>query len=117
MAKVAFEHKITKYEVERHCLLLRDDAKKDYSSHFDANPKLHIRAGSKTYTASVNEYYVDSKFQNGIHFDTNNEAEKRFFMEQSIMAGHLVRIELDPAEAAIDGRQPVDIQVSIVTKK
>jgi hypothetical protein len=117
MAKLAFEHKITKYEVERHCLLLRDDGKKDFGPNFDKSPKLFVRCGNKTYTATVNEYYVDNKFFNGIHFDANNEMEKKFFFEQSIMAGHIAKIETDPDEALVDGRQAVDINISILTKQ
>lgn len=116
MSNITFEHKIVKFEVDNHCILLRDEQKADHSTHITGQ-KVVVTAGPKTYTATVNEYYVDGKFQAGMHFDPSNDSEKRFIMEQSIFLGHIAKISLTKGAALQDGRFPVTIEVITPIKK
>ncbi len=116
MSAISFEHHIIKYEVDNHCILLRDDAKTDYSNHISGNTVV-VTATSHTYTATVNEYYVDGKFQAGMHFDGKDQSEKRFMMEQSVMAGHICKVTFQKDAALIDGAFPVQVEITVKTRK
>jgi hypothetical protein len=116
MSSITFEHKITKFEVDSHCILLRDEKKVDFSANITGQ-KVVVTVGAKTYTASINDYYVDGKFQAGMHFDPNNDSEKRFFMEQSILTGHVAKITLTKGAPLQDDRFPLTVDISIPVKK
>jgi len=112
MATIRFERRLTRYELDKKCLLLADDAGTDYAEHID-NHALRVKAGGKVYLAEVSDYYVDQKFQGGLHF---NEAANPsdFFFDQSVSGGKRLRLTLDPAERE-EGVQVAHLEVFVVT--
>jgi hypothetical protein len=110
-----FEHKLTKYEVDNHCVLLRDEAKADHSKAFGGHSKLTVKAeNGKLYPADINEYYHEGKFQAGIHFEGGKSSS--FFVEQGFFLGHIASVTVDGSGALVDGRLPVDISFKILTR-
>jgi hypothetical protein len=110
-----FEHKLTKYEVDNHCVLLRDDAKADHTKAFGGHNKLTVKAeNGKLYPAEINEYYLDGKFQAGIHFEGGKA--NSFFIEQAFFLGHVATITVDGAAPLVEGRLPVDVSFKILTR-
>lgn len=116
MAQEVFEHSISKFELDHHCILLRDADKKGKRDHFP-HIKLLICCGEKRYMAELNEFYLESKFQAGIHFDKGPDGTLDFFFEQSANLGHRVKITVDAHRPMIDGRHPVDVEVYMVERK
>ncbi len=110
-----FEHKITKYEVDNHCILLRDEKKADHSKDFQGHSKLLvIMPNGKQYQAEINEYYHEGKFQTGIHFE--GAKSNLFFVEQNFFLGHTAVVTVDPAAAMVDGRLPVQLAFTVQTR-
>lgn len=113
MPAITFEHKLTKFEVDNHCILLRDDKKTDFGKHLNTQ-NIVVLVDDKQYVATVNEFYVDGKFQQGIHFSEGTESA--FIVEQTLFPGHTATITLDDSKAAINGRVPVAVHMYVRTK-
>ncbi len=110
-----FEHKITKYEVDNHCILLRDDKKVDQTKAFGGHNKvLLLTPKGKSYPAEVNEYYLDGKFQAGLHLEGGKASD--FFVEQDFLLGHTAVVTVDVSAAPVEGRLPVQLEFKIQTR-
>lgn len=110
---VQFERKISRFELTSHCILLQDDANKDFSDHFKTED-VQVRINGRQYHGVVHDFYVDAKFKNGITLTKEHDTHDIFF-EQSINSGRHIKISTDPANK--DGEhQVIDIEVYLVTK-
>jgi len=115
MSAVDFERHITKFEIVNQCILAEDDKGNNHELKFDGYDLL-VLAGGKQYIASVRDFYVNGKFKVGIAFDHQKEHMNDFFFDQSVSEAKRAKIHYDPADARIDGRTPVSLEIYIVTK-
>jgi hypothetical protein len=115
MSAIKFERHITKFELTNQCILAEDDKGNNGGLKFN-NFDLLVRAGGKSYKASVREFYLNGKFKNGIAFDHEKDHLNDFFFDQSVSENKRVRFSFDGDEPMIDGRHPIDLEVYVVTK-
>lgn len=115
MSKIEFERHISRFEVLNQTILIEDDQGNDHGVKF-ASTKLLIRTPDRTYTASIRDFYVGTKFKPGIAFDHEEGHLNEFFFDQSVSENKRAKFAFDPDEPLIDGRTPVDLIVYIVTR-
>jgi hypothetical protein len=68
----------------------------------------------KRYSAEVNEYYHEGKFQAGLHFEGGKSSP--FFVEQDFFVGHTAVLTVDATAALDEGRLPVQLAFRIQTR-
>ena len=114
MSEVNFEKHITRFEVVNQCILLTTDKKEKVDLAFNGH-KILVRSHGKTYLGNLREFYDHGQFKNGIAFEHEGNHLNDFFFDQGVTENKRIRIQFNPAEELIDGRNPLDMDVYMMT--
>ena len=114
MSEVNFERHFSKFEVVNQCLLLTTDKNEKVPMTFEGQ-KILVRSHGKLYTGNLREFYDKGEFKLGIAFEHEGDHLNDFFFDQGVTENKRVRVHFNPTEGLIEGRNPIDLDVYMVT--
>lgn len=100
---IEFEKRITKDELTNKCILLIDDAGKDFTAEITGGAqKLEFDSGDKHFAAEVHEFFVNGTFKKGLMTPPKADGTNNFFFEKSLTQGKRLRVHFDGGKLTLE---------------
>ncbi|MCE3008522.1 MAG: hypothetical protein LW884_09305 [Bacteroidetes bacterium] len=100
---ILFEKRVTKDELTHKCVLLIDDAGKDYTADITGGAQtLEFYSEGKHYQAEVHEFFVGGAFKKGLITPVAADGSNNFFFEKSLTQGKRLRVSFEKGKLELE---------------